>query len=202
MPEVGEPVRQVRDWTKMLQAFSPMLIFVVAATVNAGDSSSQASRAEMTQTMYAGDRAAGFRSMDEVFQFRVIRRGGPIAALPRAIRKLNVSYIFEGTQSTLDGLLERTRTQGFLVIKNGAIVDERYFNGATETSKFSSWSVAKSFTSTLVGLALADGKIASLDDPVTRYLPELKGSAYEGPSIKNLLEMSSGVRFYENKQRC
>ncbi len=58
--------------------------------------------------------------------------------------------------------------------------------------------MAKSFTSTLVGLALADGKIKSLDDPITDYVPELKGSGYDGVPIKAILQMSSGVKFTEN----
>ena len=58
-------------------------------------------------------------------------------------------------------------------------------------------SVAKSFTSTLVGLALADGKIKSLDDPITDYVPDLKGSGFDGVPIKAILEMSSGVKFTE-----
>jgi CubicO group peptidase (beta-lactamase class C family) len=70
-------------------------------------------------------------------------------------------------------------------------------SSANDKSKFTSWSVAKSFTSTLVGLALADGKIKSIDEPVTNYLPELKGSGYEGVPIKDILEMSSGVKFNE-----
>ena len=97
----------------------------------------------------------------------------------RVPRKLDVTYTFASKQHTLDDLLARSRTQGFQVIKDGKIVDERYFNGANDKSKFTSWSVAKSFTSTLVGLALADGKIKSIDEPVTNYLPELKGSGYE-----------------------
>ena len=80
------------------------------------------------------------------------------------------------------------------MIKDGKIVDERYFNGANDKSKFTSWSVAKSFTSTLVGLALADGKIKSLDEPVTNYLPELKGSGYDGVPIRDILEMSLSRR--------
>ena len=103
-----------------------------------------------------------------------------VKKLLRVPRKLDVTYTFASKQHTLDDLLARSRTQGFLVIKDGKIVDERYFNGANDKSKFTSWSVAKSFTSTLVGLALADGKIKSIDEPVTNYLPELKGSGYEG----------------------
>jgi CubicO group peptidase (beta-lactamase class C family) len=127
----------------------------------------------------------------------VIKRGGPVAELPRAPRKLDVTYTFAGKQHTLEDLFARSRTQGFLVIKDGKIVDERYFNGANDKSKFTSWSVAKSFTSTLVGLALADGKIKSLDEPVTNYLPDLKGSGYDGVPIRDILEMSSGVKFNE-----
>lgn len=144
------------------------------------------------------ERAKGFRSMDTAYPCHVIKRGGPVAELPRAPRKLDVTYTFAGKQHSLDDLLARSRTQGFLIIKDGKIVDERYFKGASDKSKFTSWSVAKSFTSTLVGLALSDGKIKSIDEPVTNYLPELKGSGYNGVPIKDILEMSSGVKFDED----
>jgi CubicO group peptidase (beta-lactamase class C family) len=141
--------------------------------------------------------AERLRSMDVAFPSHVIKRDGPVAELSRADRKLDVTYTFAGKQHTLEDLLARSRTQGFLVIKDGKIVCERYFNGANDKSRFTSFSVAKSFTSTLVGLALADGRIKTLDDPVTNYLPELKGSGYNGVPIKDLLEMSSGVKFDE-----
>ncbi|MGH7780965.1 MAG: serine hydrolase domain-containing protein [Candidatus Binataceae bacterium] len=169
-------------------------IFAAPAAVRAGDSSTIAARAAMLMPQ---NRVQAFRTMDTVFPYHLIQRGGPVAELPRAPQKLDVSYEFKGKHHTLDDLLARTRTQGFLVIKDGKIVDERYFNGANEKTKFTSWSVAKSFTSTLVGLALADGKIANLDDPITKYLPELKGSGYDGVPIKDILEMSSGVKFTE-----
>jgi CubicO group peptidase (beta-lactamase class C family) len=66
---------------------------------------------------------------------------------------------------------------------------------ANQNSRLLSYSVAKSFTSTLVGMAIADGRIESVDQPVIRYLPELKGSGYEAASIEDLLEMSSGEKF-------
>src|SRR3984893_10513310 len=160
----------------------------------AGDTQTIAKRAVLFTPQR---RAEAFRSMDTAYPYHVIKRGGPVAELPRAPRKLDVTYMFAGKQHTLDDLLARSRTQGFLVIKDGKIVDERYFNGANDKSKFTSWSVAKSFTSTLVGLALADGKIKSLDEPVTNYLPELKGSGYDGVPIRDILEMSSGVKFNE-----
>ena len=171
-----------------------MAAIALPASLRAGDTATIAKRAALFTPQ---GRAEGFRSMDTAYPYHVIKRGGPVAELPRAPRRLDVTYMFAGKQHTLDDLLARSRTQGFLVIKDGKIVDERYFNGANDKSKFTSWSVAKSFTSTLVGLALADGKIKSLDERVTNYLPELKGSGYEGVPIKDILEMSSGVKFNE-----
>jgi CubicO group peptidase (beta-lactamase class C family) len=149
-----------------------MASIALPAFSRAGDTETIAKRAALFTPQR---RAEGFRSMDTAYPYHVIKRGGPVAELPRALRKLNVTYTFAGKQHTLDDLLKRSRTQGFLVIKNGKIVDERYFNGANDKSKFTSWSVAKSFTSTLVGLALADGKIKSLDEPVTNYLSRAQG---------------------------
>lgn len=180
-------------WTPLALVFP--LIVAASAPAHAADSAAIAKRAAV---LSPANRVQAFRTMDQVFPYHVIARGGPVAALPGGGQKLEVTYNFKGKRQTLDDLLARSRTQGFLVIKDGTIVDERYFNGADGNTKFTSWSVAKSFTSTLVGLALADGKIKSLDDPVTDYLPELKGSGYDGVPIKDLLEMSSGVKFTED----
>lgn len=171
------------------------LTLAASASAYAADSAAIAKRAAI---LSPANRVQSFRTMDTVFPFHVIARGGTVAALPGGGQQLEVTYNFKGKRRTLDDLLARSRTQGFLVIKDGKIVDERYLNGADSNTKFTSWSVAKSFTSTLVGLALADGKIKSLDDPVTDYLPELKGSGYDGVPIKDLLEMSSGVKFTED----
>jgi CubicO group peptidase (beta-lactamase class C family) len=98
--------------------------------------------------------------------------------------------------------LQRTQTTSLVVIKNGAIVSEKYFQGADEKSQFTSWSVAKSFLSTMVALAMKDGLIKSLDDQAEQYVPELKGKAYGSVTIRQLLQMSSGIKFdetYTNK---
>ena len=165
-----------------------------AAILSAADVAGIAKR---TALMTPATRALAFRSMDTAYPFNVIKRGGPVAELPRAERKLDVTYSYEGKTHTLEDLLTRSGTQGFLVVKDGKVIEERYFNGADETSRFTSWSVGKSFTSTLVGLAVADGKIKSVDDPITDYLPELKGSGYDTVPIKDILQMSSGVKFTE-----
>jgi CubicO group peptidase (beta-lactamase class C family) len=143
-------------------------------------------------------RNGSFRNMDRIFPFHVVHRAGAISELPHADRQLGeVTYQWKGTAHTLDDLHASTKTTGFLVIKDGKIVQERYFAGASETSPLTSMSVAKSFTSTLVGLALADGRIKSLDDPITDYVGELRGSGYDGVPIAAILQMSSGVKFTE-----
>jgi hypothetical protein len=89
------------------------------------------------------------------------------------------------------------RVSGLLILKDGKIAFERYELGNNETTRWMSMSVVKSITSTLVGVAIKDGHIKSIDDPVTKYLPTLAGSAYEGVTIRNLLQMASGVKWDE-----
>src|SRR5579862_720981 len=179
-----------------------LICALVAMSVRAQDlSSSTADNAPIgTRENYfrAPYRTGSFRHMDRIFPYHVVYRAGPVAEIPRSDRRLGeVTYQWKGAPHSLDDLLQVTKTTGFLVIKDGRIVDERYFLGADQYSTFTSMSVAKSFTSTLVGLALADGKIKSLDDPITDYVPELKGSGYDGVPLKAILEMSSGVKFTE-----
>lgn len=142
-------------------------------------------------------RIGAFRRFDAIFPNRLIRHGDRAAQLPRAERQLDVTYKFDGRRHPLSDILDATNTTGLLVIKDGRIVLEKYFLGADENSRFTSMSVAKSFTSTLVGLAVADGKISSVDRPVTEYVPELAGSGYDGVPIRDVLQMSSGVKFTE-----
>jgi CubicO group peptidase (beta-lactamase class C family) len=89
------------------------------------------------------------------------------------------------------------RVAGLLIVRNGKVVFEDYELGAGPATRWASFSMAKSMTSTLIGAALQDGFIASLDDPVTRYVPALRGGVYDGVSIRNVLQMSSGVRWNE-----
>jgi len=85
-----------------------------------------------------------------------------------------------------------------VVIKDGAIVFEKYYRGNTEKSRVISWSVAKSFISALLGLAVNEGFIRSISQPVTDYVPQLRGTGYDGVSIKDVMNMSSGIRFNED----
>ena len=139
-----------------------------------------------------------FRHMGEIYPSRPVHRAGPVSALPPGTALAPPAYVHDGATHPLEDYFQRARTTGFIVLKHGRIVFERYRLGADEKSLFTSWSVAKSFVSTLVGFALAEGQIRSLDDPVSDYLPELKGSAYDGVPIKAVLQMSSGVAFTED----
>ena len=97
----------------------------------------------------------------------------------------------------LDCSLEAAGTQAFSVIQNDTILYERYFNGARRESIVTSFSMAKSFTSALVGIALAEGYIESVDNPVTKYLPELaaRDTRFSNITLRHLLMMSSGLQY-------
>ena len=91
------------------------------------------------------------------------------------------------------------RTQAFIVIQNDEIIYEQYFNGNNRDSIVTSFSTAKSFASTLIGIAISEGHIKSVDDPITDYLPELaeRDPAFANITIRALLMMSSGIRYKE-----
>ncbi len=138
-----------------------------------------------------------FRSMDTLFPTRSVPRAGPVWQLPRADKAMDFTYDFDGKTHAANDFLERTYTNALLVIKDGRIVTEIYRNNSHERTRFIGWSMTKSVTSVLVGCAVADGHIKSVDDPVVRYLPELKGSAYDGVSVRQVLQMRSGVDYEE-----
>ena len=113
----------------------------------------------------------------------------------------NITYIKNGQAVTesLDKFLAANDTVAFLIIQDDEILYEKYFNGYTHDSIVTSFSMAKSFDSALVGAAIADGYIAGLDDPVTKYVPELleKNPRYANITLRNLVSMSSGICYSE-----
>lgn len=98
----------------------------------------------------------------------------------------------------IDEYMANQRTAGLVIIQDGQVRFERYGLGFDAAGRWTSFSVSKSFTSTLVGAAIQDGAIRSLDDTVSRYIPDLRGSAYDHVTIRQLLTMSSGVRWNED----
>ncbi|MBU0557294.1 MAG: beta-lactamase family protein [Alphaproteobacteria bacterium] len=138
-----------------------------------------------------------FRTMDTLFTTRTVPRSGSVWQLERNDRPLDFTYQFKGERYTPEQFLDRTFTNALLVMKDGKIVYERYLNNSNADTRFMGWSMTKSFTSVLVGIALAEGRIKSLDDRIETYLPELKGGGYEGTTIRQILQMRSGVDYEE-----
>lgn len=95
----------------------------------------------------------------------------------------------------LEELLRSTGTHAFIVIRDNQVLYEDYFNGFARDSLCTAWSLSKSVTSALVGIAISEGYIKSLDDPITNYLPELKGKGFDAITIRNLLTMGSGIQY-------
>ena len=144
------------------------------------------------------EQATGYRTIEKIFKTQIIKRGSHVHPLPIAAKPIDPTFTYGGKSWTVDDYMKAYRVSGLLVLQDGKIVLEKYALGRKPTDRWTSFSVAKSVTSTLVGAAIQDGKIKSIDDPVTRYIPDLKGSAYEGVSVRQMLMMSSGVKWNED----
>ena len=141
---------------------------------------------------------ATFEHSETIFPVKVVEHKGPIRPLPAAAKSLkNISFESGGNSFDLFDYLAYNRVAGLLILKDGKVVLEDYELGTGPETRWPSFSMAKSVSSTLVGVALQQGLIKSLDEPITQYLPELKGGAYEGVSIRNVLLMASGVKWDE-----
>jgi CubicO group peptidase (beta-lactamase class C family) len=144
-----------------------------------------------------GVRVGSFSHLDEILPHNILSKAASPLSLPAAGGDAKLDYRFENQTLTLDDFLAHQRVTGLLVIKDGAILFERYQYDRKPADRFISHSMAKSIVSLAVGMAVAEGKIASLDDLVSKYVPKLAGSAYGETTIRNVLRMSSGVQFSE-----
>jgi len=118
--------------------------------------------------------------------------------LARKPTALNFTYEFEGKAHQAGDALENTYTDALLIIKNGVIVYENYLNRADEHAHFMSYSMAKSLNSVMMGFAIQDGYVKSVAEPITNYVPELKGTAYDGATLRDVLQMRSGTEWDDN----
>ena len=139
-----------------------------------------------------------FRSLYQQYPSTTLHRTDPVYQLPVRSRELPISYVYNGETKNISDWIKRTDTTGLIVLKDGAIIFENYYNGNDKSTHTISFSVSKSFVSFLIGVALEEGKIDSIHDQVDKYAPVLKGSGYKGVSIKNVLQMSSGIQFTED----
>lgn len=145
-----------------------------------------------------GNIVSNFSSMKDLFFNVEVKRSGPVTALAVSKRDLAKTYEWDGKAKLVQDWLDGTKTTSLIVLQDGAIAHESYLMGTKPEDRRISWSMAKSFLSAMFGTVAADGRIKSLDDPVDAYVPRLKGTVYEGVTIRNVLRMSSGVKFDED----
>ncbi len=142
------------------------------------------------------DHLRTFQNPASVFPSRTIPAGGPVRPFAYSNRGLPDFPIPSGGAAyDIYDYVARNRVAGLLVLKNDEVLLEHYDLGLTAETRWLSMSIAKSVSTTLVGAAIQDGYIASVDDPLVRYLPHFVGSAYEGVTIKTLIQMTSGLRW-------
>lgn len=144
-----------------------------------------------------------FRSLYEKERSVQVPKSGPVYALNENLSAgvLPETYDFEGESRNVRELLERSQTTGLAILHDGVLIHEQYSRGNTRESLAIQMSVSKGMASFLIGVALEDGAINSVDDLVTKYVPDLIGTAYDGVTLKQVLEMSSGVRWSEDYGR-
>ena len=168
-----------------------LLAVAVCATAAGLWKRDEIKRLMVVNTIFESDKIVhNFSHMNEAFLHAPLAGGGPASPLP-----MGPALVLPDGMS--DWMTER-RVTSLVVLQNGALVHESYYLGTTPRDLRISWSIAKSFISALAGVVLAEGAIASLDDPVTRYAPSLAGTAYDQATVRNVLQMSTGVTFDED----
>ncbi len=156
-------------------------------------------RVHKVKTLYNKDKIIyNFVNMDKIFPTRNIKASKDPKPIKKNIKSLPETFSFEGELMNLKEYLDYFWSDGMIVIHKDEIVYENYWLGNDESKKHISWSVAKSFISALVGIALEERLIDSLEDPITKYLDDFKNTGYDGVSIKDVLQMSTGVLFNED----
>ena len=144
----------------------------------------------------AEDYPQTFQRMDEILPAGVIETYR-VEPFPRSDGTLPQTYMFDGETRALEDFITRSRMLGMTVLRDGEIVAQEFRYGAEAGTRFTSWSVAKSFVATLIAKAMQDGLIDSLDDPAERYAPQFAGTDYGATSLRHLLMMSAGMDFQE-----
>ena len=165
-------------------------------------------------TGYAADNAAiganilfwtpqqqvlGYRAIDQLFSTREIRGSKtPYPLLPDPMDLSAFRYRHDGRRLTVDDYIREMRVAGLIVVKDDRVLLERYALGNDRSSRWISFSVAKSVVSMLIGAAIRDGYFQGVDDKVVDYLPQLRGGGYDETTIRDILQMASGVRWNED----
>jgi len=190
----------VRSTIQTLAATASMSFVALSLTIAAANASTAPEITAKNWYWGPGNRWS-FKHTSRIFPSANIYRGaGPIAKLDYALRDLDEITFIDPTSKarmSIAQMYAATDTDAFLVMKDGKIVTERYFNGMKPEDTHLLMSVSKSVIGVLSGIIISQGRL----DPnaqVTSYIPELKGSAYEGATVRNLLDMSVGMEFDED----
>lgn len=138
------------------------------------------------------------RTFELMFDTARVETGDDVWELPAETVVLDFSYTVNDADIAASDFAERTYTDGLLIMKDGVIVHEEYLNYANENTHFNSYSMSKTFNSIMAGAAIDAGLIPSVDVPITNYMPELVGSAYEDLTLKHILQMRTGVNWDDN----
>lgn len=142
-------------------------------------------------------RVGSFSNVDRILPHYTLAKSSAPLPLPRASVEPKIEYSFAKESYSLDDFLAHQRVTGFLLIKDGEVLAERYQYDRKPENRFVSHSMAKSIVSLAIGMALSEKKIASLDDTIAKYVPDLAGNPYGETTIRNMLRMASGVPFQE-----
>lgn len=169
---------------------------VLAQGVTIGGTSTEGAATGFS-AMFAGDRFENFRHMARFVPTSEMAPSSEPWDLGKDLNTLQYTGSFLDKPTTLEEFIALSDTSALLVIKDGEIIYENYTQGDSRESLHISFSMAKSFTSALLGIALAEGKLDSLDDPIRKYLPELTSATFDDVTVKQVLQMSSGIRFNE-----
>ena len=141
----------------------------------------------------------GYPNINRIYYTRKIEASSQKLELTHAEASLDdFIYIHQGEPKTINDYFDQLNTTGLIVLKNGELVFEKYALGHTEEQTWISFSVAKSVVSMLYGAAINDGYIESVDDLASSYLPSLREGAYKDTTIRNILQMASGVKWNED----
>jgi len=138
-----------------------------------------------------------FSHFDQLFDSHVVKAAATPSVLKRADHELDLQYRFEGATHDITDYLDRHPTTGLLILKNDTILYEHYRYARRDTDRLTSQSMAKTITAMLVGIAVSEGAIRSIDDPASVYVPELAASEIGKTPIRALLEMASGIDYAE-----
>ena len=180
--------------------FRKIAILCIAGTLSISVIGEQDERRTFVESLFTGvEQYEWLNRLATVFPTRTIQRSKQAFVFPKGeAMTLPETYTFNGQTRSSATYLAETDTSALLVIHRGKILYESYWLTGGESVHWMSFSVGKSFLSSLIGIAIEEAQIKSVADPITAYVPELKDSAYAGVSIKDILQMSSGARWNED----